>query len=205
MKIKRNCEICGKEFFTTENYIKYNKKRFGKKVARYCSKICFYKSPARKPNLGKFGKQSFGWKGGRIYERGYKLIIVPKNHPYGIMKAGGNKYIREHRLVMEKHLGRYLKPEEVVHHINGNLLDNRIENLMILSNSLHCRLHRKIQWENFYKLNPKIFYKCVDCGKIVSHKSLHCQSCAKKGILNPNSKNYIKRTLCKSIEKKEEK
>jgi hypothetical protein len=44
---------------------------------------------------------------------------------------------------MEKHLGRYLTEEEVIHHINGERDDNRIENLMLFENH---SAHRK--WES---------------------------------------------------------
>ncbi len=46
-----------------------------------------------------------------------------------------------HILVVEKVLGRKLKPNEVVHHINGNPFDCRRENLLVMRQSEHARLH----------------------------------------------------------------
>lgn len=67
------------------------------------------------------------WRGGiRISGIDYIEIFSP-DHPLK-NKAG---YVREHRLVMEKHLGRYLLPTEFIDHINMNAQDNRIENLRL--------------------------------------------------------------------------
>ena len=59
---------------------------------------------------------------------------------YRILKRDG-KDIREHRYLMEQHLGRKLDLSEHIHHKNGNRLDNRIENLEIMTNSEHNSRH----------------------------------------------------------------
>jgi hypothetical protein len=67
---------------------------------------------------------------GKINHNGYIFLHIP-SHP----KANKQGYIYEHRLIMEKHLGRMLSNDEIVHHINDIRNDNRIENLMLFPNN----------------------------------------------------------------------
>lgn len=79
--------------------------------------------------------KGYNFKGGRVLHNDYWYNYKP-DHPF-CNKQG---YIYEHRLVMEKHLGRYLTKKEVVHHINNVKTDNRIENLKLFaSNSEHLK------------------------------------------------------------------
>lgn len=82
------------------------------------------------------GSKNGHWKGG-VHHRadGYILVRI------GVVKRStkGAKYKLQHRLVMEKHLGRPLLKNEIIHHINGNRSDNRIKNLKIMTQSEHAR------------------------------------------------------------------
>lgn len=99
------------------------------KIPQYCSQICRAK--------GMTGHRPFHYKGGSLLHKGYRYILT-KGHPYGDRDG----YVSEHRLVMEKHLGRFLNPKEVVHHRNQNRSDNRIENLELhVSQSSHMTEH----------------------------------------------------------------
>jgi len=85
------------------------------------------------------GKEHPSWKGGKFNKAGYIISYCP-THQY----ANKQGYVLEHRLVMEKHLDRILDPKEVVHHLNGDTKDNRIENLRVFkSSSKHISHHFK--------------------------------------------------------------
>lgn len=92
------------------------------------------------------------WNGGRIVDRNGYIHVWAPDHPEcqrvneaRRLKSNGGyyrkeKYIQEHRLVMEKFLGRLLLPTEVVHHRNDDKQDNRIENLELFdSNAKHLQ------------------------------------------------------------------
>jgi len=82
------------------------------------------------------GKNNSNWKGGKAIAGGYVLLKRP-DHPF----ANGGGYVRRGRLVMEGHLGRFLLPEEVVHH-KGKKDDDRIKKLRLFpNNSEHTDYH----------------------------------------------------------------
>lgn len=98
-------------------------------------------SPKTEFKKGQKGDKAGHWKNGIYFNGKYKYIYQP-NHPNKRM----GKYVLEHRLVMEKYLGRYLKPKESVHHIDGNKLNNSITNLKLFSTeSEHQKHHHKLK------------------------------------------------------------
>lgn len=83
------------------------------------------------------GEKSHAWKGGRVLDtKGYAMVFMP-DHPHVI-----NRYVYEHRLVMEQMIGRYLEPNEVVHHKDEDITNNHPENLELMSRGAHSSLHR---------------------------------------------------------------
>ena len=61
---------------------------------------------------------------------------------YKALKVNG-KRIDEHRFIMEQHIGRKLKPDEIVHHKDGDKTNNDIGNLELMTTSEHSRMHTK--------------------------------------------------------------
>ena len=92
---------------------------------------------------GKHGNHAKGsthprWNNDRIVTPdGYVLIRVGREHPL----ADPNGYCREHVIIMCSAIGRALLPGEVVHHKNGDRLDNRLENLELITIGKHNSIH----------------------------------------------------------------
>jgi len=96
------------------------------------------------------------WKGGKLTDRGHRLVRLAADDPFAVMRNSGG-YVMEHRLVMARHLGRPLLPREVVHHKlrseggSGDRTDNRLENLTLFPNqSAHMAHHRTIECGRYW-------------------------------------------------------
>lgn len=116
------CQNCGK-------IIKVYGKKYSHGRTKYCSLKC--RDEDWKDNSPIGGKKHWNWKG-KTKISGY-IYLKSKNHPSAVV--GG--YVAEHRLVMERELGRYLTVNEEVHHKNGVKDDNRIENLEMVIKKQH--------------------------------------------------------------------
>jgi len=124
------CFYCSQKFVKSHSEIRRSHHDF-------CSQACFQQY--------KVGKNHWAYKGGHLSPQGYVVIYIDKQK------------IFEHRHIMEKNLGRKLKDEEIVHHINGIKKDNRIENLCIMNRSSHTTLHMTLDsWSQNYE-------HCIKC------------------------------------------
>ena len=112
------CEYCQSEYYVPQYRID---------SAKYCSRSCLGHAHPERAEKAR-NNSPLMLRAGLSEPRKYKTLYI------------NGKQVREHRYLMEQHLGRKLDRNEQVHHINGDCRDNRIENLQVLTNSEHQKL-----------------------------------------------------------------
>lgn len=135
---------------------------------------------------------------------GYRLIYMPE-HPRSMKNNNWIGYIYEHIEVAEKYIGRQLLENEIVHHLDFNRANNRIENLLILDRGQHSKLHAWIDkgapilekdgmnWVNSEKPKLEEQSYCTACGRTLQEKqkkacSIECASQKRRKIERPTKK-----------------
>jgi hypothetical protein len=141
------CAHCGA-------FVRYPTK--GEGGTAYCSKRCRWRArPRPVPPV-------------RRMSRGYVFVHMP-DHP----AANANNYVLEHRLVMERHLGRHLEPWEHIHHRDENRANNDLSNLELVTRAEHNSRHKSPPGWSFKHA------ACVECGTTATPYAGHglCRNC----------------------------
>lgn len=112
------------------------------------------------------------------FVNGYKMILNPE-HPERVKSGAMKDYVYEHRIVAEEIIGRPLRLNEDVHHLDSNRANNLPRNLLILENTQHKKLHN---WLDQHIITPKENTKVqremqlnyCQCGKQIESSSKYC-------------------------------
>ena len=118
------------------------------------------------------------------YLNKYRVVYRPDHFHHNLGKDYEG-WVYEHRYVMECHLGRALKRNEIVHHKDGDIYNNDISNLEVLSRSEHT--HRHMQEKGYGQDNF-----CVDCGKKISYGAKRCKECNDEYSRFEKTGHYVK-------------
>ena len=122
----------------------------------------------------------------RIDKNGY-VVVLDENDvdSFDTGTGNGKKGVYEHRLIARETIGRNLKEDEVVHHLDGNKSNNSPDNLLVLSNSQHSKLH---QWLDKNIIIPKPSQlirntkgciRCINCEKPINYGKKFCSNACK--------------------------
>ena len=103
----------------------------------------------------------------RIFSSYGYILLRKSTHPM----ADCNGYVREHRFIMSEYLGRVLDRKEVVHHINGDKSDNRIDNLILYKDNVeHTFAHRPTRRNREYLRNYMRKWRDLNRDKLRGYK-----------------------------------
>lgn len=190
--VTRICKKCNNTFELTPGADRY------RKGAKYCSLKCYI---TKGPDLSKYKTVKCDWCGNETTKLNSRLIRAKRvfcsmacqrlsfkiNPPqkkngywlengYKVLYTGNGNGIKEHIQVMENSIGRKLAPNETVHHLNRIKLDNRIENLQLLTREEHQRKHR---WYKHMRI--KLDKADVEFSRYIRIRDGECVRCHSKG------------------------
>lgn len=125
-----NCKNCGAEISSSLSYCSTLCRAVGLK-AFHAKRIAGISKPIKN------GSPPWRWDSDISDGKGFYRATKCPTHP----NADSKGYVHVHRLVMENAIGRILQSNEIVHHLNHDKTDNRLENLQLMTRSEHSRLH----------------------------------------------------------------
>ncbi len=157
-RINVDCSWCGVAFETYRAWVK-------RTADPCCSRSCAGQVRGERAR----GERSAVWSGGTsVNASGYRRT-------HGSGRSGKQRLV--HRQVVEKRIGRPLKDSEVVHHRNGDRLDNRIDNLQVMTYEEHGAHHAGLLLACVFACGRRTmpragvhFKACARCRRLARHR-----------------------------------